>query len=325
MLVGYLVGWLGAFTFTGYNEYLLLLPVVMAMLPDFDVVLYAVPRGLRRRFRGIRHRGISHTLVFLAAAALVAAYIFHVVAGTPLLAGFVLALLGGLSHVLLDAMTSFAFPYLGPFSWRERSLDLDGAVTWYMVPFSLFSILTMWGMRAYAVPFPTYTLFVTFVFSAIGLHYLARLAVKLYVERALYKGRGARVNPTFTLLSFYVVLRNRVGDATVVEYAHTSLLRRGGAPARRYFELERPAVSDAGPPGNIQEAVLSSSRALARNGITDLSSMAATPLPSKEGEWSLFWFDWNAWRPVGPTPGVAVTVAPGSALSAEPASHRISW
>ncbi|MBM4249817.1 MAG: metal-dependent hydrolase [Euryarchaeota archaeon] len=325
MLIGYLVGWLGAFTFVGYNEYLLLLPVVMAMLPDFDVVLYALPRGVRRRFRGIRHRGTSHTLVFLGAGALVVAYIFNVVAGIPLLAGFVLALLGGLSHVLLDAMTSFAFPYLGPFSWKERSLDLDGAVTWYMVPFSLFSILAMWGMRAYAVPFQTYTMFVTFVFSVIGLHYLARLSVKLYVERVLYKGRGARVNPTSSLLSFYVVLRSRVRGSTVVEYFHTSLLGRGQAPARRYFELERPAESGAAPPGNVQEAVLASSRALAQNGITDLSSMAAMQLPSKVGEWSLFWFDWNSWRPVGPTPGVAVTVAPGSAPSAVPASHRISW
>lgn len=325
MLIGYLIGWLGAFTVTGYNEYLLLIPVVMAMLPDFDVVLYIVPRSVRRRFRGIKHRGISHTVVFLAACALVVAYIFQVLVGTGLLTGFVLALLGGLSHILLDALTSFPFPYLGPFSWKERSLDLDGAVTWYMVPFSLFSIVTMWSMRAYSVPFSLYTVLVTLVFSIIAAHYIARLAVKLYVERRLFHGRGARMNPTFSLLSFYVALPSRVRNATVVEYFHTSLLKSGAGGSRRYFELERTAESDFGPPKDIYEAVLASSKALAPNGINDLSSMAATQLPSNDGEWSIFWFDWNGWSPVGPTPGIAVTVSQDGALSVQPTTQRIRW
>ena len=325
MLIGYLVGWLAAFTATGYNEYLLLIPVVMAMLPDFDFVLYAVPKSVRRRFRGFKHRGISHTVAFLAACALVVALIFNRLAGTGLVAGFVLALLGGLSHILLDGLTSFAFPYLGPFSWKERSLDLDGAVTWYMVPFSLFSIVTMWGMRAYAVPFPTYTLFVTFVFLVIGLHYTARLSVKLYVERVLYKGRNAKVNPTFTLLSFYVVLRNPVRDSIVVEYLHTGILRSRAQKSRRYFELARPAEPDVGVPKDVYEAVLATSRALPADIAPDLSSWAAMELPSREGEWSLFWFDWNGWTPVGRTPGLAVTLAPGRPPEARPASEKISW
>ena len=325
MLMGYLIGWLSAFTVTGYDEYLILLPVVMSMLPDFDFVLYAIPRSIRRRFRGFKHRGISHTVVFLVACAFVVAYLFHVMAGTPLLAGFVLALLGGLSHVLLDGLTSFAFPYLGPFSWKERSADLDGAVTWYMVPFSLFSIVTMWSMRAYAVPFYTYTLFVTLVFSVIALHYLARLSVKLYVERVVYRGRGARVNPTFTLLSFYVTLQRPVRGATVVEYFHTSILKSRAGGSRRYFELDKTSDTDFGPPKDIYEAVLASSRALAQNGVEDLSSKAAMPLPSKEDEWNLFWFDWNGWSPVASTPGIAVTVSSEGSLSVQSSSQRIRW
>jgi membrane-bound metal-dependent hydrolase YbcI (DUF457 family) len=325
MLIGYLVGWLAAFTATGYNEYLLLLPVVMAMLPDFDVVLYVVPRNVRRRFRGFKHRGISHTIVFLVASAAVVSFVFNRMVGTGLAAGFALALLGGLSHVLLDGLTSFAFPYLGPFSWKERSLDLDGAVTWYMAPFSLFSIITMWGMRAYDVPFPTYIMFVTFVFSVIGAHYLARFSVKLYVERVLYKGRGAKVNPTFTLLSFYVVLQKKAGGATVTEYIHTSLLGPGARGPRKYYEVDRVPETLAGRPGDVSEAVLASSRALAQNGMSDLSAMAAMQLPSKEGEWSLFWFDWNNWSPVAPTPGLAVSVSSDGALTVRPSSQRTRW
>ena len=327
MLIGYLIGWLAAFTPLGYNEYMILLPVVMAMLPDFDVVLYLVPKRIRRRFRGIKHRGISHTILFLACAAAVVAYLFHSLVGTTLLAGFILAFLGGLSHVLLDALTSFAFPYLGPFSWKERSLDLDGAVTWYMAPFSLFSIVTMWSMRAYALPFGLYELFVSFVFTIIALHYIARLSVKLYVERVLYKGQGARVNPTFTLLSFYVMLRRRVDGVNIIEYFHTSLLVSRKKCTRRYFEVDRiPSGTGSGAgPKDVYEAVLASSQAIAPHGLTNLSSVAAAQLPSNEGEWSIFWFDWNNWNPVAGTPGIAVTLAPGKSYTAESVSRKISW
>jgi membrane-bound metal-dependent hydrolase YbcI (DUF457 family) len=234
MLIGYLIGWLAAFTPLGYNEYMILLPVVMAMLPDFDVILYVVPKSVRRRFRGIKHRGISHTILFLAGAAGVVAYIFHSLVGTALLSGFILAFLGGLSHVLLDGLTSFAFPYLGPFSWRERSLDLDGAVTWYMMPFSLFSIIAMWSARAYGFPFDLYKLFVAFVFSGIAIHYIARLSVKLYVERVLYTGQGAKVNPTFTLLSFYVMLRRQLDGVNIITPASSIRRRRAAGDISRW-------------------------------------------------------------------------------------------
>jgi len=325
MLVGYMIAWTAAFTVTGYHDYLFLLAVVMAMLPDFDVFLFLIPKGARRRYRGLGHRGITHTIVFLLACAAVVAWLFHVVYDTDLLAGIALACVAGLSHAFIDSLTSFSFPALAPFSWKDRSLDIDGAVTWYMVPFSIFSMIAMWEMRVINVPFGTYELFVGLVLGVMVAHYLARLAVKLYVERVRYRGRGARLDPTFSLLSFYVALGNRVRDATVVEYFHASLLGSRAGGSRRYFELARPTETDFGPPRDIYEAVLASSRALPPNGIKDLSSMAATQLPSMEGEWSLFWFDWNGWIPVGPTPGIVVTVSPGSDLSVQPASQRIRW
>jgi len=327
MLIGYLIGWVSAFTATGYNEYMILLPVVMAMLPDFDFVLYIVPRSVRRRFRGIKHRGISHTIIFLATGALVVAYIFNATARTPLAAGFVLAFLGGLSHVLLDGLTSFAFPYLGPFSWKERSLDLDGAVTWYMIPFSLFSIITMWSMRAYAFPFELYRLFVAFVFSVIGLHYFARLAVKLYVERVLHKGRWAKVNPSTSLLSFYVMTRRSLRGVSIIEYEHTRLPGTRKREPLSYFELDRLPAERAGSsaPADVYEALLASAPEAAARAGANTASLAAMPLPSDGGAWRIFWFDWNDWNPVRGTPGTLVTLAPGRAPASESSTSRIRW
>jgi membrane-bound metal-dependent hydrolase YbcI (DUF457 family) len=327
MLIGYLIGWVAAFTATGYNEYMILLPVVMAMLPDFDFVLYIVPRRVRRRFRGIKHRGISHTIVFLAASALVVDYIFHALTGTALLAGFILALAGGLSHVLLDGLTSFAFPYLGPISWKERSLDLDGAVTWYMVPFSLLSIVSMWSMRAYGFPFALYELFVAFVFSVIGLHYIARLAIKLYVERVLYKGRWAKVNPSTSLLSFYVMTRRSLKGVNIIEYEYTRLPRSRKREPLSYFELDHLPSEGVGISvrADVYEALLASAPIVAASGNANPASMAAMPLSSDGCVWKLFWFDWNDWNPIRGTPGTLVTLAPGRNPTSESSVQRISW
>lgn len=65
MLIGYMIAWTAAFTITGYHDYLFLLAVVMTMIPDFDIFLFLIPKGVRRRFRGLGHRGITHTVLFL--------------------------------------------------------------------------------------------------------------------------------------------------------------------------------------------------------------------------------------------------------------------
>lgn len=325
MLIGYMIAWTAAFTFTGYHESLILLAVVMTMIPDFDFLLIAIPRGFRRRFRGFKHRGITHTILFLIGCALVLSYIFSVVYGIDLVDGIIVATIAGLSHAFIDSLTSFAFPNLAPFSWKERSLDLDGAVTWYMVPFSVISLIAMWEMRVYNVPFGTYEAFVASVLAFIVAHYVARLGVKLYVEKVLYRGQRAKVNPTFTLLSFYVMIWKRVRGVNIIEYVQTKLPRSRKQPARRYFELDRLDGEDITRPADLYEVVLASSKALVPRGIKDLSTVAAAPQPSKEGEWKIFWFDWNDWNPVLGTPGTIVTVSPGGWLVAESGTRRISW
>ena len=327
MLIGYLIAWTAAFTVTGYHDYLFLLAVVMTMIPDFDIFLFLFPKSFRRRFRGFTHRGITHTIIFLMGCAIVVAYLFHLAYGTDLVIGIGLAFIAGLSHAFIDGLTSFSFPALAPFSWKERSLDLDGAVTWYMVPFSVLSLVAMWGMRAYGVPFGTYRLFVALVFGVILAHYLARLSVKLYVERVLYRGQGARVNPTFTLLSFYVVLRRSVRGTGLAEYIRMKLPRSRMRPEPKYFELDRLGGESIDRPADVYEAVVASSAALGPGGPRGPSAMAAAPLPSNKtaGEWKLFWFDWNDWNPVRGTPGTVVTVSPSGGVVTESGSHRITW
>jgi membrane-bound metal-dependent hydrolase YbcI (DUF457 family) len=325
MLIGYMIAWTAAFTFTGYHDNLFMLAVVMTMIPDFDFFLLAIPRRFRRRYRALGHRGATHSIIFLLVCAIVLSYIFSAVYKIDLIFGIIVASLAGLSHTFIDSLTSFPFPSLAPFSWTDRSFNIDGAVTWYMIPFSIFSLSAMWWMRVYNVPFGTYEVFVGLVLAVMVSHYVARLAVKLYVERVIYRGRWAKVNPTFTLLKFYVMVKKDVHSTNLIEYILMKLPRSRAQPERRYFELDRLGGNDIARPADVYEAAVVSSGALSAPEKRDASTMAAAPLPSDGGSWKFFWFDWNDWNPVRGTPGTVVTVAPDGRLVAENGSSRISW
>jgi len=325
MLIGYMIAWTAAFTFTGYHDYLFMLAVLMTMIPDFDFFLLVIPRRFRRRYRALGHRGATHSIIFLFGCAIVLSYIFSVIYRIDLYYGILLASIAGLSHNFIDSLTSFSFPSLAPFSWKDRSLDIDGAVTWYMIPFSIFSLSAMWWMRVNNVPFGTYELFVGLVLSVLVAHYLARLAVKLYVERVLYRGQWAKVNPTFTLLKFYVMVKKEVRGINLIEYILMKLPRSRAQPERRYFELDRPGGQSFARPTDVYEAAVASAGALASSGKMDPAAMAAMPLPPEGGSWKFFWFDWNDWNPMRNVPGTLVTVGGDGSIAAESGSRRIQW
>jgi len=286
-----------------------------------------VPKRIRKRVRGIGHRGVSHTIVFIAICSAVVTLIFNLLVGTPLVAGYFLALFGGLSHIAADALTSYAFPYLAPFSWRPRSLDLDGAVSAHMVPFSLINILIMWGMRAYQFPLELYKIYVLFVFLGIVAHYIARLGVKLYIENDLYRGQGVKVNPTPMLLSFYVMRNKKRHGVKMIEYIYTHLPISRNKQTRRYFEVDRlrPDGGNIKEPKDVYDAVVATSGAIKGKSYKDLSNVAVANLPSAQGQWRMFWFDWSNWNPVSGTKGQLVTFIPGSEPKVEVLTHRIAW
>lgn len=327
MLVGYMLGWLATWGITGYNEYLILLSVVMAMFPDFDIFLYGIPRRFRDQVRGIHHRGITHTVLFIIGLSIVMSCLFHIFFGTEILAGIFIAFIGGLSHVVADLMTSYSVPHLAPFSWKARSLDIDGAITWYMIPYSLTCIIAMWQFRVYNVHINTFSLFVTFVFLGIGVHYLIRLSVKYYVERVFFKGQGVKLIPNVFLLSFYVRRTRRIDDVNVREYVFTGLRRSKKKDERRYYEVDRLPASNPAiqVPKDGYEAVVSSSSALASNGFKDLENTSAIPTESGNGSWEVFWFDWHRWNPLRETPGILVKLSPGATMSVSSASRKVHW
>ena len=325
MLIGYMLGWMVTWGLTGYNEYLILLSVVMAMIPDYDVFLYAIPKRFRSKVRGIHHRGITHTILFVSGCSVVMSYLFHLFFGTDVLIGISLAFIGGLSHVVTDLMTSYSVPHLAPFSWKARSLDIDGAITWYMIPYSFTCIITMWQFRVYLIDIKYFSILVTFVFLGIGVHYLLRLSVKYYAERVKFKGEGVKVVPQVFLLSFYVMKARTIAGVKVREYSYTSLRRSKKAVGRGYFDVDGFAGTGPGSPKDAYEVVLATSTVLKSNGFNDPENTSAIPTDLGNGSWDVFWFDWHNWNPMRETTGIKVRLTPGIAMSVTNASMKVRW
>jgi len=145
ILLAYLLGF-GVFGAQG-------LPYVVASafagaLPDADVIFYP----LSSRFPMLRHRGVSHSILgvtaiavvgtFLAPRALAWAFGPSFGHGSPLYY-FVALEVGGLSHVLLDAMDHWSVPIFAPFSPHEYHFDADRIMNFGAMSFTVFSYAVM--------------------------------------------------------------------------------------------------------------------------------------------------------------------------------------
>lgn len=113
-------------------------------LPDADVLFFP----LSARFPSLRHRGISHSILGVTSIAAVGTFVVPPVLaraygpgfGEGGAAYFFFAMeLGGLSHVLLDAMDHWSVPILAPFSTREYHFDADRIMNLGAMSFTVLS------------------------------------------------------------------------------------------------------------------------------------------------------------------------------------------
>jgi membrane-bound metal-dependent hydrolase YbcI (DUF457 family) len=113
-------------------------------LPDADVAFFP----LSTRVPWLRHRGISHSIVGVTGMAIVGTFVvpgglawaFGPSFGNgPLLYYFVALEVGGLSHILLDAMDHWSVPIFAPFSKHEYHFDADRIMNFGAMGFTVFA------------------------------------------------------------------------------------------------------------------------------------------------------------------------------------------
>jgi membrane-bound metal-dependent hydrolase YbcI (DUF457 family) len=141
LLLAYLLGF-GVFGVHGLQY--VVAAAFAGAIPDADVVFYP----LSSRFPLLRHRGISHSIVGVTGIAVVGAFVvppmltwaFGAGFGSGAFGFFFIALeIGGLSHVLLDAMDHWSVPIFAPLSKHEYHFDADRIMNFGAVSFTVFS------------------------------------------------------------------------------------------------------------------------------------------------------------------------------------------
>ena len=283
-------------------------------LPDADVVLFP----LSNRFPLLRHRGASHSIVgvtILAAVgtvvvplALAAAFGRGFASGVPW-AYFVSLEIGGLSHVLLDAMDHWSVPIFAPFSDREYSFDADRIAN---VGGMLFTVVAYSAMLYERGRTPAwvweYTAWV--LLAAVVAFFAVRLGTRWGVEGPRRKGGYSSVIPQVNPFRFLLYHEETTEDNMVrMRYARCDLLRGRVSP---FVQVEGSKIDP--PPGPVLTAeravAVTLAPSLRRSWMLAETNRFAAVRPVKEG-FEVFWYslELNFW---GRSAGVLARVDSGT-------------
>ena len=252
ILLGYLLGF-GLWGSQGLQY--VVAAAVAGGLPDADVALFP----LARRFPLLRHRGISHSIVgvtiIAVAGTLVVPWALGVAFGGAFAAGsawayFVSLEVGGLSHVLLDAMDHWSVPIFAPFSQREYGFDADRIANFGAMSFTVGAYVLLLYERNRA-PLWVWDVTSWILLAAVGTFFVVRLGARWWIERPRQNGGYSSVIPLLNPFSFLLY-----GEATIapgvleMRYAHFNLLRgrlspRGSVSGFTEASPGRPAPTAA--------------------------------------------------------------------------------
>jgi membrane-bound metal-dependent hydrolase YbcI (DUF457 family) len=237
------------------------LPYVVAAafagaLPDADVVLYP----LSSRFPLLRHRGISHSIVGVTAIAVVGTWVVPPAlaatfgpafgSGAPVLF-FVALEVGGLSHVLLDAMDHWSVPIFAPFSKQEYHFDADRIMNFGAMSFTVFAYgvliyergrvaLSLWEATTYLLLLATV------------LYFVVRLSARWRAGVAMHRQGFDHAIPQGNPRDFVLYGRSETDGEWRLRYAR---YRLGRGPLEEVQSLTVPRHPAPAPPSTATEAL----------------------------------------------------------------------
>jgi membrane-bound metal-dependent hydrolase YbcI (DUF457 family) len=233
MLLAYLLNF-GAFGPSGVQY--VVAGAFAGALPDIDIVFFPISKYVPF----LRHRGISHSLVGVTGIAIVGTFLvprgLAWVFGAGFAAGvpwdyFVALEIGGLSHVLLDAMDHWSVPIFAPFSEVEYHFDADRIINVGAMSFTVIS----YGILIYErgrVPLVAWEL-TTWALLLMAITYLVvRLTGRWRIERVRRREGFTDVIPQSNPLVFLLVEEASTPEGRRVRYGKYQFLRGFVGPIR---------------------------------------------------------------------------------------------
>lgn len=258
MLVAYFFN----LTFSNPDEYAILFSVIMGIVPDIDL-LWSPLVGHKHPYA--RHHGFTHSFIFVSLATFLGTLITYYLLGvhtTPLYLLFLWGLVGGLSHLLGDFLTTWSCPLLYPFSKRDYRYSLDTAVNPYLTILSLILIPLLFSMRTYRVDYSLYRILAYSVFAFYIGYFTLRAIIKIHVSRRFRRTdtHDYTAIPTSNPFVWYVVTRNYydfskrrwVGEPKI-RYMQYNVLKGKGEPWQEFALVEGKVILP--PIDSIEKAI----------------------------------------------------------------------
>jgi membrane-bound metal-dependent hydrolase YbcI (DUF457 family) len=211
LMIGFLISsWVSGSFFSCYVVF----GTLMAVLPDFDVLLFP----LWRRLPITGHHGLTHALAFTALAS-TSIYILAIHLGFSDIRLLMLMLFTGSMHVFGDFITTWGVMPLYPLDKRYSKLNIDMSINPFLMLYFFIGALVL-----AASGFHYISLDMNVAATAIGagylVYFLVRTVMKVYFTR-MTENRGFTALPTFNPFRWDLVKRTDRDGAMEV------ILRRG--------------------------------------------------------------------------------------------------
>jgi inner membrane protein len=270
-----------------FNEYAMVFGIVLGVISDFDVLWFPIGQ----RYSIARHRGVSHSILFIVLATVILAAIFAPIIKVNFIALCLIGIISGLSHICLDVLTTIGIPVFWPFTKQRVHLDLERAINPYFMGISTFFIFFLFQLRLINFDYMIYLQLIIIITTTIILYFMAKLILKIYLQ-ASFSPPGFKIHalPTAGFFKWYLVGTNQTENIMNTAYCRYNLLSKY-KPHFRIFSCNR--LETTGPPIDDIEKVKSYSYHL--NEVAKFVEKFKYPIAEvlKNGEghdWTIFWF-----------------------------------
>lgn len=283
-----LVAYLVTFGLVGFQPSYLAAGALAGGLPDGDILFFP----LARRFKILRHHGITHSIFGVTVVAIAGAVVAPYLApGNPWVY-FAVMEAAGLAHMLMDGFTHFSVPPFLPFSERKLEVDADRAVNFLTLIVSVASFYLLLGVERNHVAFGVYLETVYGLMLFFGAYFGIRLSGRLLIQRVV-RSMGPGTVPVPTSNPFaWLVLRETRADARVTTQFARYVLGRGVTFGP--LTVSGPVDPDPARVGPVRDATdaLERSYPIARRASTILDETYhfGEARPSTGGGWSSTWY-----------------------------------
>ncbi len=186
-----------------HSDSMFIVAILGGAFPDFDIFFFPI----KERVKVLRHHGIFHTYLFLGVVFIpVSIIIGSVYRMNTITIDYMLLLLGGSVHLLMDGLTDFQIAPFEPFSKIEIGIGIDRAVNVYMLLLSTFFTVTLFIFRAYSINIIYFNLMLYILYSIFVINYGTRVLIysSLYLKHRTGEMNIA-IEPTSSPFRWYVV------------------------------------------------------------------------------------------------------------------------